>query len=144
MDGFKQPRAENPGVRIAAGETQHSLSALLDYLERDALDVHQTDVVLAVGMARARTIAEPSQLKHRHFTPHSWTNGIGVLANLAAGVGGGPYFEFPFAPPGWTPERRDFMLTRPVSIAPDGYLDVPQTPGLGIDLDQATIDRYRR
>ena len=52
--------------------------------------------------------------RNRWFTPHTWTNGIGLLANLhvAAGVGGGPFLEFPYDPPGWTPERRDFMLAR--------------------------------
>jgi L-alanine-DL-glutamate epimerase-like enolase superfamily enzyme len=103
------------------------------------------DVVLAIGMYRARTFAELAQLKHRQFTPHSWTNGIGVLANLhvAAGVGGGPYFEFPYDPPGWTPQRRDFMLTRPVMIDTEGYLPVPTAPGLGIELDDDAIDNTR-
>ena len=145
LDGFKALRAENPGVRIAAGEMQHSLPELLRYLEHDVLDIYQMDVVLAIGMHRARTLAELAQLKHRQFTPHSWTNGIGVLANLhvVAGVGGGPYFEFPFDPPGWTPQRRDFMLTEPIMINRAGELEVPQTPGLGIDLDEDAVRRWR-
>ena len=75
---------------------------LLDALSAGALDVVQPDVVLSVGMLRARTIAEFAQLRHRWFTPHTWTNGLGLLANLhvAAGVGGGPYVEFPYDPPG--------------------------------------------
>lgn len=145
LDGFKVLRAENPGVRIAAGEMHHSVPELLRYLEQDVLDVYQMDVVLAVGMHRARTLAELAQLKHRAFTPHSWTNGIGVLANLhvSAGVGGGPFFEFPWDPPGWTPERRDFMLTEAVMIDSAGELEVPQRPGLGIELDEEAVDRWR-
>jgi D-galactarolactone cycloisomerase len=145
LDGFRTLRAENPGVRIAAGEMHHSVPELLRYLEEDVLDVYQMDVVLAVGMHRARTLAELAQLKHRAFTPHSWTNGIGVLANLhvSAGVGGGPYFEFPWDPPGWTPERRDFMLAEPVMITPAGELEVPDRPGLGIELDEEAVDRWR-
>ncbi|OZM74334.1 isomerase [Amycolatopsis antarctica] len=145
LDGFRTLRAENPGVRIAGGEMHHSMPELLRYLENDVLDVYQPDVVLAVGMHRARTLAELAQLKHRRFTPHSWTNGIGVLANLhvAAGVGGGPYFEFPFDPPGWTPERRDFMLAEPLTIGADGHLHVPQRPGLGIELDTEAVERWR-
>ncbi|MGW4525429.1 mandelate racemase/muconate lactonizing enzyme family protein [Amycolatopsis sp. NPDC004378] len=145
LDGFKTLRAENPGVRIAAGEMHHSVPELVRYLEENVLDVYQMDVVLAVGMHRARTLAELAQLKHRAFTPHSWTNGIGVLANLhvSAGVGGGPYFEFPWDPPGWTPERRDFMLAEPVMITAAGELEVPQRPGLGIDLDEEAVDRWR-
>lgn len=146
VDGFRMLRAENPGVRIAAGEMQNSVPQLLAYLERDVLDVYQMDVVLAVGMHRARTLAELAALKHRAFTPHSWTNGIGLLANLhvSAGVGGGPWFEVPWDPPGWTPQRRDFMLAEPLLVSPAGELEVPQRPGLGVVLDEDAVDRRRR
>ena len=75
--------------------------------------------------------------RHRRFTPHTWSNGLGLLANLhvAAGVGAGPYLEFPYDPAGgWTPERRDFLLESPLWPAPDGTLAVPQAPGLGAAL----------
>jgi D-galactarolactone cycloisomerase len=144
LAGFKSLRAET-GVRIAAGEMQGSTTEALLYLESGALDIYQMDVVLAVGMHRARTLAELAQLKHRQFTPHSWTNGIGVLANLhvAAGVGGGPYFEFPYDPPGWTPDRRDFMLENPLMIDGDGDLAVPVEPGLGVRLNETVIEQTR-
>jgi L-alanine-DL-glutamate epimerase-like enolase superfamily enzyme len=101
--------------------------------------------VLAVGMLRARTIGELALLKNRWFTPHTWTNGLGLLANLqvAAGVGGGPYIEFPYDPPGWTEERRDFFLAEPVRIDADGYLNVPLAPGLGAQIDFAAVSRWR-
>ena len=106
---------------------------LVAALDADAFDVHQPDVVLAAGMLRGRELAELALAKRRWYTPHTWTNGIGLLANLhvAAGVGGGPFIEFPYDPPGWTPERRDFMLAEPVRVGPDGILRVPQRPGLG-------------
>lgn len=121
------------GVRIAGGEMLDSVPDVLAHLEHDLLDVYQTDVVLALGMSRARTIGELALLRHRWFTPHTWTNGIGLLANLhvVAGIGGGPYLEFPHDPPGWTPERRDFMLAEPVGIDADGCVRVPSRPGLG-------------
>jgi L-alanine-DL-glutamate epimerase-like enolase superfamily enzyme len=117
---------------------------LLAAVEADAFDVHQPDVVLAGGMLRTRTIAELVLARNRWFTPHTWTNGIGLLANLhvVAGVGGGPFLEFPYDPPGWTPERRDFMLAEPVRPGPNGVLRVPATAGLGTVLDEAAIRRY--
>jgi L-alanine-DL-glutamate epimerase-like enolase superfamily enzyme len=57
-------------------------------------------------------------------------------------VGGGPFLEFPYDPPGWTPERRDFMLGEPVRPDADGFLRVPATPGLGIVLDEVAMRRY--
>lgn len=114
---------------------------LLRYLEADALDVYQPDVVLAVGMLRARTLGELAMAYNRHFTPHTWTNGLGVLANLhvTAGIGGGPYLEFPYDPPGWTPARRDFMLAEPLRIDADGCLRIPDVPGLGAELSEEAL-----
>jgi L-alanine-DL-glutamate epimerase-like enolase superfamily enzyme len=114
------------------------------YLRAGSLDVYQPDAVLAVGVLRARELAERALAAGHWFTPHAWTNGIGLLANLhlAAGVGGGPFLELPYDPPGWTPERRDFMLAEPVRPSDDGYLAVPNRPGLGIQLDDDAVERY--
>ncbi|WP_116045890.1 mandelate racemase/muconate lactonizing enzyme family protein [Amycolatopsis palatopharyngis] len=142
LSGLKDLRAST-GLRIAGGEMLPSFNDVLTYLDHDLLDVYQMDCVLAIGMHRSRTAAELAQHRNRQFTPHSWTNGIGVLANLhvAAGVGAAPYFEFPYDPSGWTAERRDFMLTKPVWIDTDGYVNVPDTPGIGVELDEDAVER---
>jgi len=144
LRGLAALRASSPGVRIAGGEMTRTFGELLAAVDADAFDVYQPDVVLAGGMLRTRTVAELALARNRWFTPHTWTNGIGLLANLhvAAGVGGGPYIEFPYDPPGWTPERRDPMLVEPIRPGPDGMLRVPTAPGLGIVLDEVAVRRY--
>jgi D-galactarolactone cycloisomerase len=144
ISGLQSLRAES-GVRIAGGEMARTLDELLRYLEADALDVYQPDVVLAVGMWRARMVAELALARNRWFSPHSWTNGLGMLANLqvAAGVGGGPFFEFPYDPPGWTVERRDFFLAEPLRVDSDGCIAIPERPGLGAILDMEAIERLQ-
>ena len=140
VSGLSRMRAET-GVRIAGGEMTRTLPELLAYLDADSLDVYQPDVVLAVGMSRTRLVAELALARNRWFTPHTWTNGLGLLANLhvAAGVGGGPFLEFPVDPPGWTIERRDFFLGEPVRIGRDGCIAVPSRPGLGAVLDEEAM-----
>jgi len=117
---------------------------LMRAFEADALDVFQPDVVLALGISGARTLADLALRRNRWFTPHTWTNGIGLLANLhvCAGVGGGPFLEFPYDPPGWTPARRDFMLASPVAVARDGLVRIPDAPGLGVQLDEDAVAFY--
>jgi L-alanine-DL-glutamate epimerase-like enolase superfamily enzyme len=129
------------GARIGGGEMARSFDEMRRALDVDALDVYQPDVVLALGISGARVLAELALRRNRWFTPHTWTNGIGLLANLhvCAGVGGGPFIEFPYDPPGWTPERRDFMLSEPVRLDGDGMLRVPSGPGLGIELDEDAV-----
>lgn len=145
LEGMRMLRAAT-GARIAGGEMARGFGELRRALEHDALDVLQPDVVLALGISGARTIADLALRANRWFTPHTWTNGIGVLANLhvCCGVGGGPYLEYPYDPPGWTPQRRDFMLSAPLAIDADGCLAVGDAPGLGIELDEQAVAHYAR
>jgi D-galactarolactone cycloisomerase len=144
LRGLAALRGSSPGVRIAGGEMTRTFADALAALDADAFDVYQPDVVLAAGMLRTRTVAELALARNRWFTPHTWTNGLGLLANLhvAAGVGGGPFIEFPYDPPGWTTQRRDAFLAEPVCPDADGMLRVPARPGLGAVLDEAAIARY--
>jgi L-alanine-DL-glutamate epimerase-like enolase superfamily enzyme len=144
LRGLSALRASAPGTRIAGGEMTRTFAETLAALDADAFDVYQPDVVLAGGMLRTRTVAELALARNRWFTPHTWTNGLGLLANLhvAAGVGGGPFIEYPYDPPGWTPDRRDAFLAEPIRPDRAGVLRVPQRPGLGAQLDEAAIARY--
>jgi D-galactarolactone cycloisomerase len=133
--GYASLRQES-GLRIAGGEMARTTRELEAFEAADALDVYQPDAVLSVGLLRERELAERVTARGHFFTPHTWTNGIGLLANLhlTAGVGGGPYLEFPYDPPGWTPERRDFMLAEPVRVDAEGFVTLPDRPGLGFEL----------
>lgn len=134
---------EQTGIQVSGGEMVRSMGEMMALVEADAYDIYQPDVALAVGMYRARQVAETANLKHRFFTPHTWSNGLGLLANLhvAAGVDAGPYLEFPYDPPGWTPERRDFFM-EPLDIDSDGTLRVPDLPGLGAVIDYDAVKKY--
>ena len=140
--GARRVRAQT-GIQIAGGEMVRTIAELSALIEADAFDIYQPDVALSVGMYRARQVAESANLRHRMFTPHTWSNGLGLLANLhvAAGVDAGPYLEFPSDPPGWTPERRDFFM-EPLDIDATGHLVVPTAPGLGATIDHAAVKRY--
>jgi D-galactarolactone cycloisomerase len=132
-------------VRIAGGEMWRTVADVERALEADAYDVHQPDVVLAGGLWRGRGMAERILRRGRRYSPHTWTDGLGLMANLhvAAAVGGGPFLEFPFDPHGWTTDRRDFPLSAPIEIDDHGDLVVPTGPGLGLDLDEDVVDRTR-
>jgi D-galactarolactone cycloisomerase len=144
VHGLAELRA-TAGIRLAGGEMARTLAELLGYLEAEALDVYQPDAVLAVGIERAREVAARVRAVGLWFTPHTWTNGIGLLANLhvAAAVDAGPFLEFPYDPPGWTPERRDWMLAEPILPDADGCLSLPERPGLGIVLDTERLQAHR-
>ena len=93
---------QRTSLRIAAGEMVRHLSEARDLILRGGVDVIQPDVVLAGGLGGCRRIAEMADLCGRTFSPHTWTNGYGLLANLhlALAVSTCPYLEIPLDPPG--------------------------------------------
>ena len=132
-------------VRIAGGELTRELHEFRTLIQRGCLDVLQPDVVATGGISGLARIARQAVDKGLMFTPHTWGNGIGLLANahLAAGVAGSPYLEFPFDPPEWTPERRDFALTEPIRADAEGWITLSEAPGLGIELNEARLAATR-
>lgn len=133
VEGLRELR--NRGTRIAGGEMVRTIHEIMTLVDSDALDVIQADVVLAAGMNHSREIAQRAQARGHIFTPHTWSNGYGLAANLhvTAGIGGAPFIEFPYDPPTWTNERRDFLMAKPLSVGSDGLLHVPAGAGLGIE-----------
>lgn len=132
-------------VRIAGGEGNRELADYSIYLERGCLDVFQPDAVWSTGIQRACELASRVRAAGALFTPHTWGDGLVVLANLhvAAACANAPFVELPFDPPGWTPERRDFALPRPLEPGDDGILELPSAPGLGVELDWAALEPLR-
>ena len=131
-------------IRLAAGEMARTAAEARDLLAA-GVDVVQCDVVLAGGIGGCRRIAALADLHGKAWSPHTWTNGYGFLANLhlAIAVSTAPFLEVPFDPPAWSPERRDWLLPTPIEIAPDGTVAPPPGPGLGVDPDLDALERWR-
>ena len=143
-EGMKQLRAALD-LRIAGGELNREMSELRDLVREGCLDVLQPDVVSIGGITGLAKVAAMCAEHNVTFTPHTWGNGIGLLANahLVGGTSDGSYLEFPWDPPEWGIERRDFMLRRPVDVDADGDLVLSDAPGLGFELDEEMLARTR-
>ena len=125
-------------IRIAGGELTREPYEFRELLNGECLDVFQPDCVCTMGISGLRRLALDVQAAGKIFTPHTWGNGIGVMANLqlAAGTDGAVFVEFPFDPPEWTTARRDFMLRESIEVDGEGWITLPDSPGLGIALDE--------
>lgn len=144
LDGYAALRAAT-SLRIAAGEMVRTAHEARDLVVRGVVDVLQTDVVLAGGIGGCRRHAALAELHGRAWSPHTWSNGLGLVANLhlALAVSTCPYVEVPYDPPAWSAERRDWLLAEPLRIAADGTIAPPPGPGLGVTPDLDALERYR-
>ena len=128
-------------MRIAGGELTREPYEFRELLQRGCFDVFQPDCVCSMGISGLRHLAAEVDAAGKIFTPHTWGNGIGVMANLqlTAGTVGTPFIEFPFDPPEWTTARRDYILTETIEVDGDGWIRLSERPGLGIELDEAVL-----
>ena len=142
--GMKALR-EATDVRIAAGEMTRQLHELRDLITNGCVDVLQPDVALVGGITGLRRVATLAQEHNIAFTPHTWTNGMGVTANahLVAGFIDAPFLEFPYDPPEWTFDRRDYMMAEPLRTDAEGWINLPNTPGMGYALDEDKLAATR-
>lgn len=129
-------------VPVAGAELVTSRPLLDRYRDHDALDVYQPDSAFS-GISLAREVQEWCRERDRSFTPHTWTNGLGMAANLQvhAAQPDPPPLEFPYDPPSWTPAVRDAILEEPFRHE-DGELAVPRGPGLGVSVDEDVLEAH--
>jgi D-galactarolactone cycloisomerase len=144
LDGYAALRRRTD-IRLAAGEMVRSAAEARDLVLRGGIDVVQTDVVLSGGIGGCRRVAALADLAGRMWSPHTWSNGYGLVANLHAALAFStcPFVEVPYDPPAWGPERRDWLLPATTEIDPDGTIAPPPGPGLGVVPDFDSLEQYR-
>jgi L-alanine-DL-glutamate epimerase-like enolase superfamily enzyme len=133
------------GIRIAGGEMTREPYEFRELLERDCLDVFQPDCVCSMGITGLAKLAREVNAAGKIFTPHTWGNGIGVMANLhlTAGTVGAPLIEFPYDPPEWSLERRDYPLKNVIDVDAEGWITLSNAPGLGLELDEVRLEQTK-
>jgi L-alanine-DL-glutamate epimerase-like enolase superfamily enzyme len=131
------------GIRIAAGELQNTRFEFLDLMDRGKVDVAQPDVGRVGGLTEARRVCELAAERGRLIVPHCWKTGIGIAASahLSAATAHCPYIEFLPAQLAESALRRELVLDELQMI--DGVIPLPQKPGLGIELNQDALKKFR-
>ena len=135
-------------MHIAGGEHLPDVYGFRDVLFTGAYDIVQPDVILGnIGIIGIRYVATLADATGRLVAPHvcgGGNNGLYLAATLQAmaTVRNCPIIEYTLDPPALTPDTSQFILSDPILIDDDGYLEVPQGPGLGIEIDEDKIGEY--
>jgi L-rhamnonate dehydratase len=139
LDGFRRLVELSP-TPIATGEKETTQFAYLDLMERGGLRIIQPDIARVGGISEAVRIAALAEARHVQMIPHCWATDILVAATLhvIATLRRCPYLEYNATD---NPLRRD-LLTRPIRPQ-EGIVAVPTGPGLGIEINVETVQRYR-
>ena len=136
--GMKVLSARTP-VPLAAGERLVDRHEFLPLLQNRTIDIAQPDICHVGGFTEARKIAALAELHGAGIAPH---NPLGPLASVAA-------LHFDIATPNFVIQEEmsgavpwyDTVLRGPVRRI-DGYWQIPDAPGLGVEIDEAEAARH--
>jgi len=135
-------------IPIAGGEAEFTRFGFRELLRRGAVDIVQPDLCITGGLSEGARIATLAQTFHVRCLPHVWGTGVAMAAALQfiAALPDDPYCLYP-TPLMCEYDRtenplRDHLTTPPVVLS-EGCLGIPDCPGLGIDVDEEQLARYR-
>ena len=142
--GLRRLRERLGTLQLAGGENNHGVHEFKLLVDQGCYDVLQPDAILSEGVYQLRKVAALAEAAGLQMAPHTWTHGIGLLANLhlVASIPNYSWFEFPHEPPGWPASALSQMLRERPWIDADGCLEIPGGPGFGFTLDEELIERH--
>ncbi|TCJ16843.1 mandelate racemase/muconate lactonizing enzyme family protein [Rubrobacter taiwanensis] len=133
--------SEKLDIPVAAGESWALLSRFHEVFRRQAVSIAQPDVCSAGGITEVKRIADLAHALNVPCIPHVWGTPIALAASLhvLATLPRHALLEFDRS----ENAIREGLLTRPFAVRPDSTVAVPDGPGLGIEVDEEQLDRFR-
>ncbi len=135
-------------MAVAGGENEFTRWGFRDVIVRKAMDIVQPDVCAAGGLTECKKIAAIASAHGVECVPHAWGSVVGLAATLhfVASIPDQPPSLFPF-PPLLEFEQCENPFRDSLGIESirqvRGHVNVPVTPGLGVEIDRKTLDKYR-
>jgi L-alanine-DL-glutamate epimerase-like enolase superfamily enzyme len=135
--------AEKGRIRIGGAEAAATRWEVLEWLIRGRVGIVQPNIGRAGGLTEMRRIADLCEYHGAEVVPHGWKTGItsAVGRHFQAACAPAPVFEY-VSPKVFNSElRRELVFPEPQVT--DGFMALPDQPGLGIELNDELVERLR-
>jgi D-galactarolactone cycloisomerase len=148
LEGYAEVRRAL-ATPIAGGENEYTVFGFKQLLAHGGVDIAQPDVCIAGGFTGCRHIVALAHAHGVQVNPHVWASAVGQAASLQliAAIPPANHALFP----------KDILLEFDTSSHPfrehltdtpltqgDGWVEIPQKPGLGIEVSREVIKRFSR
>ncbi len=128
-------------IPIVGGENNHGVHEFRWMLEKGVFDIVQPDVMVAAGVTGFREIAALAASFHKRVIPHHGGGNLGTIMQLHAIASwpNAPWIEILHDPPVAAYTNGFSIMENPPLVDKEGYLNLPQGPGLGVSINKALI-----
>lgn len=129
---------EHVSVPIATGEMLYTRHEFRDLIAKQACDIAQPDICLTGGILETKKIAALAESAYVTVAPHNPCGPIATAVNVHFAAATTNFLILEYKP---DEGARAEIVDHPMTIR-DGYLEIPEVPGLGIDLNETAVGRY--
>lgn len=146
LDGYLEVKRHSP-MLIAGGECEYTRYGFREVINRRAVDILQPDLCAVGGFSEMQKIIGMASAANLAVVPHVWGTNVGLAAALQLFAAlphfperrlpAEPFFEFDQSP---HPFRN--KTTREQFVMRDGYVEIPDRPGLGVTLDLESVRQF--
>lgn len=132
--------ASKVSVPIATGERIHTIHEFQMLLNRNAVQYIRPDVCMAGGLTHTKKIAALAESQYVGVIPHNPLGPVSTAAclQLAACI---PNFTIQEYPLGESEPPKSEIVKTPLQVE-DGFLLIPDRPGIGIELADDALERF--
>ena len=146
LSGYREVKAALT-MPIAGGEAVFTRWGFRPLLVERAVDILQPDTCAAGGISECKKIADMANAFGIRVNPHVWGTGVALAASLQL------IAALPHNPPALYPVEpllefdqsehpiRMAIIEEPI-IQRDGWVDIPNRPGLGIDIERQAVEKF--
>ena len=140
-EGYAAVKAAGVKTRLAAGEQEATAWGFHDLIHRGRVDVVQPDLSRCGGFTQFRKIAWEAERAGVDVCPHAWLTDLLTAASLHANAAlpRSLFLEYNVS---MNPMLRE-IIANPIEMDADGLIAVPQGAGLGVEVNEEAVGRYR-
>ena len=146
LAGYREVKAAL-NIPIAGGEAEFTRWGFRPLITERLVDILQPDIAAAGGISETKKIADMANAFGVRVNPHVWGTGVALAASLQL------IAALPHNPPGLHPIEpllefdqsehpiRFAVVTEPI-VQQDGWVAIPDRPGLGIEIDRNALTKF--
>lgn len=138
--GYGAVAARTTTLRTAAGEQLAGLADFTRLADEGRIDVLQPDLSRCGGLTVGKQIADLAARRQLDCAPHAWLTDLLKAASLHlnAYLPNALFLEYNVS----SASLLNTLCREPIAMH-DGAVAVPNGPGLGVEVDEAIIERFR-
>ncbi|ELZ28393.1 mandelate racemase/muconate lactonizing protein [Halogeometricum pallidum JCM 14848] len=125
---------------VATGENRFRVFELSELVSEHGVDIVTPDPTTVGGLAETMRVADRAEENYMPMSPHNVCSPVGTMAcvHLGAATPNFDLLEYHALEVDWW----DDLLAREEPLIRDGHIEVPEKPGLGIELDESVVDKH--